>query len=123
VTTTGATLSWTAPSAGSNAIAGYDIYTSAGTLVGTTTATYCALTGLNANRTTPYGYYVEAVDTQGLASPASNIAQSGEKVTTTAESYDATIAAGGSVTIGFTGTYTNSDASPSSFSVLGTACS
>jgi endoglucanase len=75
VTTTGATLSWTAPSAGSNAIAGYDIYTSAGTLVGTTTATSYALTGLNANRTTPYGYYVEAVDTQGLASPASNIAQ------------------------------------------------
>ena len=75
VTGTGATLSWTAPSAGSNAIAGYDVYTSAGTLVGTTTATSYALTGLNANRTTPYGYYVEAVDTQGLASPASNIAQ------------------------------------------------
>jgi endoglucanase len=75
VTGTGATLSWTASSAGGNAIAGYDVYTSAGTLVGTTTATSYALTGLNASRTTPYGYYVVAVDNQGLASPASNIAQ------------------------------------------------
>jgi cellulase/cellobiase CelA1 len=48
--------------------------------------------------------------------------QSGGKVVATGESYNAAIAAAGSVTIGFTGTYTNSDASPSSFSVLGTAC-
>ena len=48
--------------------------------------------------------------------------QSGGKVVATGESYNATIAAAGSVTIGFTGTYTNSDASPSNFSVLGTAC-
>ena len=48
--------------------------------------------------------------------------QSGEKVTAAGESYDATIAAAGSVTIGFTGTYTNSDASPSSFSVNGAVC-
>jgi hypothetical protein len=33
------------------------------------------------------------------------------------------LAAAASVTIGFTGTYTNSDASPASFSVNGTACS
>jgi endoglucanase len=49
--------------------------------------------------------------------------QSGENVTATAESYNATIAPSGSVTIGFTGTYTSSDASPTSFSVNGTACS
>lgn len=49
--------------------------------------------------------------------------QSGEKVAVAGESYDATIAAAGSVTIGFTGTYTNSDAAPSSFSVQGTVCS
>jgi cellulase/cellobiase CelA1 len=49
-------------------------------------------------------------------------AQSGEKVTVTAASYDATIAAAGSVTVGFTGTYTASNASPTSFSVNGTAC-
>jgi cellulase/cellobiase CelA1 len=48
--------------------------------------------------------------------------QSGEKVTVTPESYDASIAPAGSVTIGFTGTFTNSDASPTSFSVNGTAC-
>jgi endoglucanase len=49
--------------------------------------------------------------------------QSGENVTATNESYNATIAPSGSVTIGFTGTYTNSDAAPTSFSVNGTACS
>jgi endoglucanase len=75
VTSTGATLSWTAAKAGTNPIAGYDIYTSAGTFVGTTTSTSYALTGLNADRTSPYGYYVTAVDSQGYASPASNIAQ------------------------------------------------
>jgi endoglucanase len=49
--------------------------------------------------------------------------QSGEHVTATNESYNATIAPSASVTIGFTGTYTSSDASPTSFSVNGTACS
>jgi endoglucanase len=49
--------------------------------------------------------------------------QSGENVTAVNESYNATIAPSTSVTIGFTGTYTTSDASPTSFSVNGTACS
>jgi cellulase/cellobiase CelA1 len=49
--------------------------------------------------------------------------QSAEKVTASSEAYNATIAAAGSVTIGFTGTYTTSDASPASFSAAGTACS
>ena len=51
------------------------------------------------------------------------ITQSGESVTAANESYNATIAPGGSVTIGFTGTYTSSDAAPTSFAVNGTACS
>jgi endoglucanase len=75
VTATGATLSWAASKPGSNPVAGYDVYTSAGTLVGTSTSASYTLTGLNATRTSPYGYYVQAVDTQGIASPASNIAQ------------------------------------------------
>ena len=77
VTTTGSTLSWTASTAGTYPIAGYDVYSSAGRLVAqvpATTTSY-AVTGLNANRTSPYGYYVDAVDTQGTASAASNIAQ------------------------------------------------
>jgi endoglucanase len=49
--------------------------------------------------------------------------QSGENVTATNESYNATIAPSASVTVGFTGTYTSSVASPTSFSVNGTACS
>jgi Glycosyl hydrolase family 48/Cellulose binding domain/Putative Ig domain/Bacterial Ig domain len=48
--------------------------------------------------------------------------QSGENVTITNESYNATIAAGGSTSLGFQGTWTNSDASPTSFTVNGTTC-
>ena len=49
--------------------------------------------------------------------------QSGENVTAVNESYNATIAPAGSVTIGFTGTFTSSDAAPTAFAVNGTACS
>jgi Glycosyl hydrolase family 48/Cellulose binding domain/Putative Ig domain len=49
--------------------------------------------------------------------------QSGEAVTITNESYNGTIAAGSNTTLGFQGTWTNSDASPTSFSVNGTTCS
>jgi endoglucanase len=49
--------------------------------------------------------------------------QSGESVTAVNEPYNATIAPAGSVTVGFTGTFTSSDASPTAFSVNGTACS
>ena len=49
--------------------------------------------------------------------------QSGENVTAVNQSYNATIAPAGSVTIGFTGTFTSSDASPTAFAVNGTACS
>ena len=48
--------------------------------------------------------------------------QTGENVTITNESYNATIAAGGSTSLGFQGTWTSSDASPTSFSVNGTTC-
>jgi hypothetical protein len=43
-------------------------------------------------------------------------------VTAANEPYNATIAAGGSVTIGFTGSFTSSDTSPTSFAVNGTGC-
>ncbi|HEY1627434.1 MAG TPA: cellulase family glycosylhydrolase [Streptosporangiaceae bacterium] len=48
--------------------------------------------------------------------------QSGEQVTATAESYNAAIAPSGTVTIGFTGTFTASDSAPTTFAVNGTAC-
>jgi len=48
--------------------------------------------------------------------------QSGEQVTTTAQSYNATIAPSGTVTIGFTGSFTTSNAAPTAFNVNGTAC-
>jgi Glycosyl hydrolase family 12/Cellulose binding domain len=43
-------------------------------------------------------------------------AQSGESVTVTSLSYDATLAPGATATVGFTGTFTSSDTSPSSVS-------
>jgi endoglucanase len=49
--------------------------------------------------------------------------QSGEAVTVTPESYDASIAAGSSVTFGFTGSFTSNAAAPAAFDVNGTACS
>ena len=48
--------------------------------------------------------------------------QSGENVTITNESYNATIAAGSSTSLGFQGTWTNSDAAPTAFTVNGTTC-
>ena len=48
--------------------------------------------------------------------------QSGESVTAVNEPYNASIPAAGSVTIGFTGAFSSSDAAPTSFAVNGTAC-
>ena len=49
--------------------------------------------------------------------------QTGENATLTNASYNGTIASGASITDGFQGTWTSSDANPTSFSVNGTACS
>jgi len=48
--------------------------------------------------------------------------QSGENVTITNEGYNANIPAGGSTSLGFQGTWSTSDAAPTSFTVNGTAC-
>ncbi|HZR51615.1 MAG TPA: glycoside hydrolase family 48 protein [Streptosporangiaceae bacterium] len=48
--------------------------------------------------------------------------QTGENVTITNEPYNATIPAGGNTAMGFQGTWTNSDAAPTSFAVNGTTC-
>jgi len=48
--------------------------------------------------------------------------QTGEAITATNLSYNAVIAASASVTIGFTGTYTSSNANPTAFTVNGAAC-
>ena len=49
--------------------------------------------------------------------------QSGESVTLTNASYNGTIAPGSNTSAGFQGTWTSSDAAPSSFTVNGAACS
>ena len=49
--------------------------------------------------------------------------QSGENATLTNASYNGTIAPNSSVSVGFQGTWTSNDSSPTSFSLNGTACS
>jgi endoglucanase len=49
--------------------------------------------------------------------------QSGARVTVTNEPYNSSIAPGASVTVGFTGSFTSSNAAPAAFAVNGTACS
>ena len=51
------------------------------------------------------------------------VSQTGQNVSAANLSYNATIPAGGSQSFGFQGTWTSSDASPTSFSVNGVACS
>jgi hypothetical protein len=48
--------------------------------------------------------------------------QSGENVTITNVGYNGTIASGASTSLGFQGTWTNSDAAPASFTLNGTTC-
>jgi O-glycosyl hydrolase len=51
------------------------------------------------------------------------VTQSGETVTATNVSYDGTISPGSNVTVGWQGTWTSSDASPTAFTLNGAACS
>jgi hypothetical protein len=50
------------------------------------------------------------------------VTQSGENTSITNESYNGTIAPGGNTSLGFQGTWTNSDAAPTAFTVNGAAC-
>jgi O-glycosyl hydrolase len=50
------------------------------------------------------------------------VSQSGESVSITNESYNATITAGGNTSLGFQGTWTASDAAPTAFTLNGTSC-
>src|SRR6266702_996348 len=53
---------------------------------------------------------------------SATVTQSGENVTAVAESYNANIAAGATTNLGFQGTWTTSDAAPTSFAVNGATC-
>jgi hypothetical protein len=69
LTSTGATLTWPAAVAGTNPVAGYQVYQQSGgtsTLVATTTGSTAALTGLTVGGT--YTVNVVAVDSKGTAS-------------------------------------------------------
>jgi O-glycosyl hydrolase len=50
------------------------------------------------------------------------VSQTGEKVSITNASYNGSIAPGSSVSLGFQGTWTNSDATPTTFTLNGTTC-
>jgi len=49
--------------------------------------------------------------------------QSGQSVTAVNMSYNAAISPGGNTSFGFQGTWTNSDAAPTAFTLNGAACS
>lgn len=51
------------------------------------------------------------------------VAQSGQSVTATSLTYNATIAPGGGASFGLQGTWIANDASPASFTLNGTTCS
>ena len=72
VTSTSVGLSWSAATAGSSPIAGYDVYQTASTgatKVATTAGLSTTVTGLTAGTT--YGFYVKAVDSTGTSGAAS----------------------------------------------------
>jgi hypothetical protein len=74
-----------------------------------------AINGWTLNFTFPGDQQITS-DFNGTAS------QSGENATLTNASYNGTIDPGGSTTVGFQGTWANSDAAPSSFTLNGTTC-
>jgi endoglucanase len=188
VTATGATLTWSASTAGSNPIAGYDVYQVGGAKLASTTSLSATLTGLTP--ATAYSVQVVARDTVGTQSAPSatttfttgssggggsgatckvtyarasewpggftanvtvantgtaaingwtltfsfpgdqkitsswstRLTQTGAAVSAKDAGYNAAIPAAGSVAFGFQGTWTASDASPTTFSLNGTAC-
>jgi cellulase/cellobiase CelA1 len=91
-----------------------------------------AATGCSVAYTVPSQWNVGfsvAITVTNLGSPVTSwtlgyatYTQSGEQVTATVEAYNATISPSGTITIGFTGTFTSNDTAPTAFSVNGTAC-
>lgn len=62
-------------------------------------------------------------DQKLIANFNGGFSQTGENATLTNATYNGTIAPGGSVSVGFQGTWTTNDTNPTRFSVNGTACS
>ncbi|MFF7159383.1 glycoside hydrolase family 9 protein [Streptomyces sp. NPDC008139] len=187
VTQTSASLSWTASTAGTRPISGYQVFADSGSgpvTAGNATGTSLMVTGLTP--ATAYTFTVKAVDTAGTVSAASVpltvatnsststdctvaytvtsdwgggfqasvkitntstssvngwtatwvfggdqrignawngvLTQSGQTVTARDAGYNATLAPGGTVDIGFTATYRTSNVVPHGFTVNGTVC-
>ena len=75
-----------------------------------------ALSGWTLKFTFPGDQHITSAWNDGSAT------QSGESVTITNASYNGAVAAGGSTSVGFQGTWTSSDAPPASFTLNGAAC-
>jgi hypothetical protein len=118
-----ATFSWTVASSGSSGGGSCQVaYTTNSQWQGGFTAQVAitntgssAISSWNLGFTFPGDQQVTS-DFNGTAS------QSGETVTLTNASYNGSIAPGGSVTVGFQGTWTNSDAAPAAFTLNGATC-
>lgn len=106
VTATGATLTWAASTAGTNPVAGYDVYSVAGstsTKVASSTTTSAALTGLTPG--TAYTFDVVARDSAGNQSAASpTVAVTTASATPPAAPTGLTVTAAGTTTVGLSWT-------------------
>ncbi|MGC0209182.1 cellulase family glycosylhydrolase [Streptomyces levis] len=134
VTSSSVTLAWGAATDASG-VTGYDVVRIGGgteTVATSTAGTSATLTGLAP--ATSHTFAVYARDAAGNRSPRSGTVtvttspggtatQSGSEVAVTAAPYTATVPAGGTVTLGFTGTRGASNPSPAAFTLNGAACS
>lgn len=106
VTATGATLTWAASTAGTNPLAGYDVYSVSGTTstkVASSTTTSATLTGLTPG--TAYTFDVVARDNAGTQSSASaTVAVTTASATPPAAPTGLTVTATGTTTVGLSWT-------------------
>ena len=106
VTTTGATLTWAASTAGTNPVAGYDVYSVSGTAstkVASSTTNSAALTGLTPG--TAYTFDVVARDGAGNQSAASpTVAVTTASATPPGAPTGLTVTAAGTTTVGLSWT-------------------
>ena len=108
ITATGATLTWAASTAGTNAVAGYDVYSVSGTAstkVASSTTTSATLTGLTPG--TAYTFDVVARDSAGnqsSASPTVTVTTTSSSATPPSAPTALTVTATGSTSVGLSWT-------------------
>jgi O-glycosyl hydrolase len=117
-----ATFSWTVSSSSSGGSACQVVYTTTDQWTGGFTASV-AITNTGSSAISSWTLKFTFPGNQAITDAWNGVeSQSGEAVTITNESYNGTIAAGGSTSLGFQGTWSTSDAAPTAFTVNGNSC-